>query len=89
MFVIFNLLKGYRKFEWSVECKEAFQALKENLSQPIVLSKPVEGETLYIYIAITNVASRAILVRLEDTVQKIIYYVRKRLVDTESRYPAI
>lgn len=53
------------------------------------LLKPIEKETLYLYLAVTEVAASAVLVRLEDFVQKVIYYVSKRLVDVKSRYPAI
>lgn len=37
----------------------------------------------------TDVAASAVLVRLESVVQKVVYYVSKRLVDAESRYLAI
>lgn len=85
----FNLLKRNKKFEWREECDRVFQAVKEHLSQPPVLSKPIEGESLYIYLVVTNVIASAILVRQEDTVQKVAYYLSKRLVDAETRYPAI
>ena len=85
----FNLLRGNKKFEWNPECEQAFQALKAHLSQPHVLSKPIDQETLYLYLAVTDVAASAVLVRLESAVQKVVYYVSKRLVDAESRYLAI
>ena len=37
----------------------------------------------------TDLAASAVLVREEGTVQKVVYYVSKRLVDVETRYPAI
>ena len=43
----FNLLRGNKKFEWNLDCKQAFQELKNHLSQPRVLSKPIDQETLY------------------------------------------
>ena len=63
----FNLFRGDKKFEWSEECEQAFQVLKVHLQQPPVLSKPDDGETLYLYLAVTDVAASAVLVRLEDT----------------------
>ena len=41
------------------------------------------------YLSVTDVAASAVLVREEETVQKAVYYVSKRLVDAETRYPAI
>ena len=82
----FNLLRGNKKFEWTEECKQAFQALK---SQPPILSKLVEKETLFIYLAITEYAASAVLIREEDNIQKVVYYMSKRLVGAELRYPPI
>ena len=41
------------------------------------------------YLSVTNVAASAVLVRDEEVVQKAVYYVSKRLVNAETRYPAI
>ena len=59
------------------------------MSQPPVLSKPVEKETLFIYLAVTEYAASVVLVREEDHTQKTVYYVSKRLVGAELRYPPI
>ena len=85
----FNLLRGNKKFEWTGDCEQAFQALKAHMAQPPILSKPIEGETLFIYLAITEVAASAVLVREEEGVQKAVYYVSKRLIGAELRYPPI
>ena len=47
--LFFDMLKGSKKFEWTEKCKQAFQALKEHLRCPPLLSKPIEGEKLYLY----------------------------------------
>ena len=49
----------------------------------------MEGETLYIYLAITEVAASAVLIREEEGVQKAVYYVSKRLIGAELKYPPI
>ena len=59
------------------------------MAQPPVLSKPVDGETLFIYLAITEYAASAVLVREEEGVQNAVYYVSKRLIGAELRYPPI
>lgn len=49
----FKVLRKTENFEWNKECKEAFENLKLYLSSSPLLSKPEEGEPLYIYLAIT------------------------------------
>ena len=85
----FNLLRGSKKIQWTEECEEAFQALKEHLAQPPVLAKPIYGEVLFIYLAITEHAISAALVTEENKVQHFVYYISKRLVGQESRYPPL
>ena len=73
--------------QWTVECESAFLDLKAHLAEPPVLSKPKAGEPLFLYLAVTEDAASAVLVREEDQVQKPIYYISKRLLGAESRYP--
>ena len=49
----YNLLKGNKKFVWNQNYEVAFEKLKEYLSSLPILSKLVEGETLFLYLAIT------------------------------------
>ena len=53
----------------------------------MLLSKPVEGEPLYLYLAATEYAISRVLVREEEKVQLPVYYISKRLIDAETRYP--
>ena len=76
----FNLLKGGKEFEWSDECELAFQNLKKHLVEPLILSKPITGEVLYLYLATTEHAISAILVREDKKVQKFVYYFSERLL---------
>ena len=46
----FDVLKGSKKFEWTEKCEQAFLALKEHLGHSPLLSKPIEGEKLYLYL---------------------------------------
>ena len=38
-----------KRFEWTPECEEAFQKIKEHVGSPPFMSKPKEGEVLIIY----------------------------------------
>ncbi|XP_024009474.1 uncharacterized protein LOC112084555 [Eutrema salsugineum] len=57
----YQLLRGNKHLEWNNKCEEAFSELKKYLSTPPVLSKPETGETLYLYIAISEYAISSVL----------------------------
>ncbi|XP_072076615.1 uncharacterized protein [Arachis hypogaea] len=55
----FKLMKKGAPFKWEAECEEAFQYFKKVLAEPPVLAKPQTGETLYLYLSITEEAPAA------------------------------
>ena len=57
----FRVLK--KSFEWTDECQKAFEDLKKYLSSLPLLSPSVLGEELYLYIAVSQAAVSAALVR--------------------------
>ena len=83
----FDSLKGNKMFLWDEKCKQVFGSLKEYLSKPLLLSKPIEGERLYLFLAVTEYAISGALVREENKIQWPMYYISKRLVNVETRYP--
>ena len=85
----FNILKGNKKFAWDDECRDTFTKLKEHLGRPPLLAKPEKGEKLYLYLAISEHAISAALVKGEKKHQHPVYYMSKQLVDVETRYPEI
>ncbi|XP_057775214.1 uncharacterized protein LOC130994197 [Salvia miltiorrhiza] len=48
----FKILRKGTKFLWTAECRAAFEDLKVYLAKLPTLTKPVPGETLYLYIAV-------------------------------------
>ena len=48
---------------------------------PTLLSKTIEGKKLYLYLAISEEVVNATLVRNEEKVKWLIYYMSKRLLD--------
>ena len=85
----FDVLKGSKKFEWTKKCEKAFQALNKHLGHPSFLSKPIEGEKLYLYLIVSEEAVIAALVREEGKIQWLVYYMSKRLLDSETKYPEL
>lgn len=81
----FNMLRGNKRFEWTEECEEAFQQLKQYLGKASLLSKPVPGGTLNLYLSISQHAVNSVLVRKESKNQLPVCYVSKRLPNIETR----
>jgi hypothetical protein len=91
----FKLLKCQDKFQWTEEAKLALQDLKHHLQSLPVLTAPLPGEDLLLYIAATtHVVSSAIVVkRGEDGhafgVQRLVYFVSEVLSESKVRYLAV
>ncbi|XP_074341770.1 uncharacterized protein LOC141679160 [Apium graveolens] len=83
----FKTIKGRGKdFLWTPECEEDFLKIKEQLGNPPMLAKPEDGETLILYLAVSEYSVSTVLVKEEASYQWPIYYVSKRLLDVETRY---
>ena len=64
----FQLLKKWKGFQWTVECKEAFQDLKHYLISPPILSSPEPEEDLYMYLAISDHEVSMMLLKIQKGV---------------------
>ncbi|XP_016172808.1 uncharacterized protein LOC107615223 [Arachis ipaensis] len=83
----FKLMKKGAPFKWETECEEAFQHFKKVLAEPPILAKPQTGETLYLYLSITEEALAAALIRENmKKEQEPIYFISKVLQEAETRY---
>ena len=69
------LKKNGANFHWNEECKTDFQGLKRYLASPSLLSKPILGEILFLYLAISESAVSGALVHEDKGVQKLVYYI--------------
>ncbi|KAJ9560591.1 hypothetical protein OSB04_005751 [Centaurea solstitialis] len=102
--LFYNVLRKNQGFLWTDEHEKALQVLKQYMASPPLLTKPVEGETLQLYLAVSKNAmsadntkivhdleavERKILVREEDQQQRPIYYVSKSFLDAETRYTSM
>jgi ribonuclease HI len=91
----FKLLKREDKFQWTKEAERALQDLKHHLQSPSVLTAPLPGEDLLLYIATTtHVVSSAIVVERGEEghafgVQRPVYFVSEVLSESKVRYPAV
>ncbi|CAA7047599.1 unnamed protein product, partial [Microthlaspi erraticum] len=82
----FAALRKPKDFMWDDKCEKALKELKNYLTSPPLLSKPKDGEVLLLYLAVSDHAVSAVLVREEENKQYPVYYVSKSLLDAETRY---
>ena len=79
-------MNKWKGFEWIKECSLAFQQLKEYLSRPLIMSSLEADEVLFTYIAMTPHAVSLVLLRVDNGVQRPVYYVSKSLHEVEIHY---
>ena len=81
----FLLLHKWKEFQWSEECVRAFQELKRYLSHPPIMSSPLVDEVLFSYLAVASHAISLVLIRVDNGIQRPVYYVSKSLNEAEVR----
>ena len=59
------------------------------MGRPPLFSKPQEGESLILYLAVSKGVVSLAFVRKEEGIQWPIYYTSKSLLDAETRYPEV
>ncbi|XP_034208253.1 uncharacterized protein LOC117621817 [Prunus dulcis] len=86
----FKALKGGKHhIVWTAECDKAFQDLKNYMSKAPLLSKPLPGEILYLYLSVSSTAVSSVLIRKLEKVELPVFYVSKALQSAELRYPPL
>ncbi|XP_074336638.1 uncharacterized protein LOC141673802 [Apium graveolens] len=76
-------------FEWSDECEKNFSKLKAFLTNPPILTRPLPGEPLKVYLSASNKTVAAVLVRADEGKEIPVYYISHSLRDAEVRYPQV
>ena len=83
----FTTLRGANRAEWDKECDRALVVIKKYLIEPPILVIPGHGDTLYLYLAASEIAiSAALFKECEDAKLRPVFFVSKSLTDTETRY---
>ena len=64
--------------------------IKQYLTEPPVLASPEAGDTLYLYLAVSNVSiSETMFKEDENQKERPIFFVRKSLSEVETRYTCL
>ena len=83
----FTTLRGDNRAEWNEECNRAFVAIKQYLTEPSILVSPEASDTLYLYLAASDIAVSATLFKeCGDAKLRPVFFVSKSLTDAETRY---
>ena len=82
----FQLMNKWKGFEWTEECAQAFQQLKDYLSHPPIMSSLEADEVLFAYIVVAPHAVSLVLIQVNSDKQRPACYVSKSLHEAEIRY---
>ena len=83
----FAALKEANRAGWNEECDQAFTHIKQYLAKPTILASPDTGETLFVYLAVLEVAVSAALFKESSYIsQKPVFYVSKSQADAKTQY---
>ena len=66
----FLFINKWKNFEWTKDCVEAFEQLKDYLLRPPIMSSPEPDEVLFAYIAVASYAVSLVLIRVDNGVQR-------------------
>ena len=66
----FQCIKKSTSKIWGRDQKEAFQELKQYRSSPMILSSPSNGETMFLYLAVSEVVVNNVLFREKEAKQR-------------------
>ncbi|XP_056697443.1 uncharacterized protein [Spinacia oleracea] len=85
----FKAIRKKVKFEWSDEAEAALVKLKDHLHTLPRLVSPLQGETLYMYLAVSEHSLSAVLLTEREGVQMPVYFVSHVLQNAKIRYPTV
>jgi hypothetical protein len=82
-------LKHENEFTWGEEQREAFERIKKYFASPPVLQAPRAGRGFRLYIAVQEHVIGAALTQSDEGKEFVVAYLRRRLLDTKTRYTPI
>jgi ribonuclease HI len=82
-------IKADEEFRWGVKQQRAFEEIKEYLARPPVLVPPQQDRLFYIYLLVGDTSIASIVVQVYDVKEKVVFYLSRRMLDMETRYPEI
>lgn len=71
---------------WTKNCNKAYEQLKEYLTTPPILSKPLKREKLFLYLVVSPVTKSLVLLHKNNKIQRPVYYTGRAFIDAEMHY---
>ncbi|VVA38911.1 PREDICTED: Retrovirus-related Pol poly from, partial [Prunus dulcis] len=86
----FKALKGGKQhIVWTAKCDQVFQDVKSYMSKTPLLSKPLPGEILFLYLSVSSTDVSSMLIRKPEKAELQIFYISKALQNAELWYPPL
>jgi hypothetical protein len=82
-------IKTNEEFCWGAKQQRAFEEIKEYLARPPVLVPPQQDRSFYIYLSVGDTSTTSVVVQVYDSKEKGVFYLSRRMLDTEIRYHEI
>ena len=82
-------VKADQEFIWGKEQQLALDEIKNYLVNPPVLIPPQQGKPFRLYLSTDGMVIGSALIQEFEGKERMIYYLRRRLIDAETRYSAI
>ena len=82
------LTKKGVKFQWTDECQEAFDTLKERLTTAPILARPDLNEDFILYTDASRIGLGAVLSQVQEGKEQVIAYASKTTNNSQSNYGA-
>jgi ribonuclease HI len=76
-------------FEWTTECADVFEKVKQYLANSSCLTRPTANDSLLLYLAVAEHVVSAALVQEEGPQQQLVYFVSHVLRNAETKYSPI
>ena len=59
---LYRLLRKSERFSWTLEAQEALDRLKASLTHAPILTPPIDGKPLYLYVSVTTQVVSVVIV---------------------------
>jgi hypothetical protein len=82
-------IKADEEFCWGVEQQRVFKEIKEYLARLPVLVPPQQDRPFYICLSVGDTSITSVVVQVYDGKEKVLFYLSRRMLDTETRYHEI
>jgi hypothetical protein len=82
-------IKADEEFRWGADQQRAFKKIKEYLARLPVLVPLQQDRSFYIYLSVGDTSIASVVVQVYDGKEKVVFYLSRRMIDTETRYHEI